>query len=227
LPAGLTDFHLMNNGKEPHHLTLIRLAPGQTPANLANLDPSKPLPEGMTMAGGPNFAAPGGTAEAMVELQPGNYVMVCFIPASDGKPHLLHGMVHPLTVTANPAGSAAAPTPDITLKLSDYSFEPTPALTAGHHVIKIENAGPQPHELVLVKLATGKTAQDFLQWAEKLQGPPPGTPAPGVTMLSSGGIAFITADLTAGDYAMFCFFQDAKDGKPHFMHGMVKQVTVM
>src|SRR5437867_7890163 len=99
LPAGLTDFHLMNNGKEPHHLTLIRLAPGQTPADLAKMDPSKPMPEGMTMPGGPNFAAPGGTAEAMVDLQPGNYVMVCLIPASDGKPHLLHGMVHPLTVT--------------------------------------------------------------------------------------------------------------------------------
>jgi hypothetical protein len=228
LPAGLTAFHLMNNGKELHHLVLIRLAAGQTPADLAKLDPAQPLPEGMVMVGGPNPANPGGgTAESIVELKPGNYVMACFIPAStDGKPHIMHGMVRPLTVTASQVESQA-PTPDVTLKLSDYAFESTPALTGGHHVIRVENDGPQLHELVLVKLDAGKTVQDFLQWAEKLQGPPPGTPVPGVSLISKGEINFITLDLVPGEYGMFCFVQDSKDGKPHFMHGMVKQVTVM
>jgi hypothetical protein len=35
-----------------------------------------------------------------------------------------------------------------------------------------------------------------------------------------------TADFVPGKYALICFLPDAKDGKPHFMHGMVQEVTV-
>ena len=41
-----------------------------------------------------------------------------------------------------------------------------------------------------------------------------------------GGAAYVTVDFTPGDYAFVCFLPDAKDGKPHFEHGMVKQVHV-
>jgi hypothetical protein len=33
-------------------------------------------------------------------------------------------------------------------------------------------------------------------------------------------------DFTPGDYGMVCFAPDLKDGKPHFVHGMVQQITV-
>ena len=29
-----------------------------------------------------------------------------------------------------------------------------------------------------------------------------------------------------GSYALICFVPDAKDGKPHAMHGMLKTLTV-
>jgi len=35
-----------------------------------------------------------------------------------------------------------------------------------------------------------------------------------------------TADLAAGDYGFICFVPDAKDGKPHMMHGMMQQFAV-
>ncbi len=35
-----------------------------------------------------------------VDLTPGNYLLVCFVPdANDGKPHLEHGMIMPITIS--------------------------------------------------------------------------------------------------------------------------------
>jgi hypothetical protein len=36
----------------------------------------------------------------------------------------------------------------------------------------------------------------------------------------------VTLTLTAGEYGLLCFIPDAKDGKPHFVHGMIKQFVV-
>jgi hypothetical protein len=33
-------------------------------------------------------------------------------------------------------------------------------------------------------------------------------------------------EFTPGEYGMLCFIPDAKDGKPHIAHGMMKQFTV-
>jgi hypothetical protein len=227
LASGLTTFHLMNEGKELHHLVLVRLAPGQLAADLQKLNPEAPPPPGLVLIGGPNFSAPGGTAEATVDLKPGNYAMLCVIPSSlDGKLHLMKGMIRPLTVTEGTV-VVQAPSPDLTIKLSDYSFEASGPLTAGHHVIRIENTAAQVHELVFVKLEPGKTQQQLLEWLAKPMGPPPGAPVNGASPLSTGEANFVTVELTPGEYALICFVSDAKDGKPHFMHGMTKSITVM
>jgi hypothetical protein len=44
--------------------------------------------------------------------------------------------------------------------------------------------------------------------------------------MAKGAAAYVTIDFTPGDYALVCFLPDAKDGKPHFTHGMVKQIHV-
>ncbi len=44
--------------------------------------------------------------------------------------------------------------------------------------------------------------------------------------MQKGSTAYITADFTPGDYALICFLPDAKDGKPHFTHGMIQQVHI-
>ena len=51
-------------------------------------------------------------------------------------------------------------------------------------------------------------------------------PMGGVTFLDKGGKGSFTADLSAGDYGLICFVPDAKDGKPHFVHGMMKTIKV-
>jgi len=228
LTAGVTAFRLMNHGQEFHHLVLIRLPEGQTIADFQKLNPAAPMPEGMVHKGGPNAAAPGGAVEATVELQPGRYVAVCMIPSADGQVHMLKGMMHELAVIpAQHAAGAQAPTPDVTIKLSDYAFETSRPLTAGRQVIRVENAGSQWHELVFVKLDSGKTVGDFVQWGEKPQGPPPAVPVDGVSPLGPGEWNTVTVDLAPGDYGFVCFLPDTKDGKPHLMHGMMHQFKVM
>lgn len=221
LPSGVTTFHLMNGGKEFHHLVLMKVPA----AALQKMDPNAPPPADLVVVGGPNAAPPGGTSEATVDLSPGEYTMVCLVPGPDGQPHMLKGMTHTLIVTQR-TGTAVMPTPDMTVKLTDYAFGIADTLAAGHHVIRIENDGPQMHELVLVKLEPGKSAQDFLAWAEKLTGPPPGSPLNGASPMTTGGVNTVAVDLTPGNYALVCFVTDSKDQKPHFMHGMVKQITV-
>jgi len=41
-----------------------------------------------------------------------------------------------------------------------------------------------------------------------------------------GGEASATLPIDAGQYVIVCFIPDAKDGKPHSAHGMVKQITI-
>jgi hypothetical protein len=141
--------------------------------------------------------------------------------------HAAKGMVRPFEVTAAPSGAATSlPETDVTVKLVDFDFQFSKPLTAGKQRIMVENAGPQAHELVLVKLAAGKTIQDFATWAESMKGPPPAEPVGGVGVLENGMRATFTADLTAGDYGLICFVPDAKDGKMHLEHGMMKNFKV-
>ena len=222
LHSGLTSFHLMNSGKEMHHLIILKLAEGQSVADLARPGPP---PANLVMSGGPNVAPPEGTAEAVVDLQPGRYALLCVIPSADGMPHVAKGMSKEVIVIPGET-APAAPTPDITISLSDYDFTLSKPLAAGRHVVKIENTAAQPHELVLVKLEPGKTVQQAVEWLEKMQGPPPGTPlGMGVSPLSSGQVNYVTMDLTPGEYGFICFLP-APDGRIHVAHGMIKQVSV-
>jgi uncharacterized cupredoxin-like copper-binding protein len=137
----------------------------------------------------------------------------------------MKGMVKPLTVTAS-SNQARAAAPDARITLRDYSYEVTPEIAAGKRTIRVENAAAQPHELILVRLAPGKSATDMVAWLEKMQGPPPGAPVGGATLLSHGASNDVTADFTAGEYALLCMVPDVGDGKPHVAHGMVQQITV-
>lgn len=229
IPAGITSFRLMNHGKELHHLTLVRLAEGMTPADLARMQPNAPLPAGLTFEGGPNYSVPGGAIEAVVDLKPGNYAAICAIPSPDGVVHMAKGMVHSFVVVAasdTAKAVASAPEADIVIKLADYSFTPSAPLTAGRHVIRVENNGTQWHELVFVKLEPGKTVEELARYAEKPEGPPPGGPVDGVAPLSPGESNTITVSLTPGEYGFLCFLPDTKDGKPHLVHGMIQQISV-
>jgi hypothetical protein len=228
IPAGLTEFRLQNRGTEMHHVMLIRLDPGKTMKDLFGaMKPDGPLPSWAHEAGGPNTPGPGGNSEAILRLVAGRYAMICVIPSPDGKPHVMKGMAKEVVVT--PAVSKAA-NADVrvksTMTLADYAFQLSQPLSAGKQTIRVKNAAAQAHEVVVVRLQPGKKVTDMLAWMEKMEGPPPGMPIGGTTPMAKGEENIVTLDLTPGEYGLVCFAPDSKDGKPHFMHGMVTQFSI-
>lgn len=227
ISAGLTTFHLVNEGPNLHHVQLVRLDSGKTAADFeAALKNPGPPPRWATFVGGPNAPAPGASFDATFDVPAGNYVVTCLVDIPDHTPHFAKGMTRPLTVVAAAGTPAVAPTADITVSLTDYAFDVKGALTAGKHTVKIENNGPQPHELELIRFEPGKTMKDLGAWMAKPEGPPPAVPIGGVAATAIGTASFVTFDLTPGKYVMVCFIPDGKDGKPHLDHGMMKEFTI-
>jgi len=227
VPSGAVSLRLVNSGKEFHQAQIVRLDQGKTVADLeAAMKHEGPPPPWLHFVGGPNGIGPGQEATSISSLAPGNYALVCLIPSPDGVSHLMKGMIQPFEVSAGGA-EAALPVASDTVRLGDYTFEPGRPITAGQHTFLVTNGAQQPHELVLLRLAPGKTVKDFGVWAESgMKGPPPALPLGGVAVIEHGDSGVFTADLTPGEYGMICFVPDAKDGKPHLMHGMIKQITV-
>jgi uncharacterized cupredoxin-like copper-binding protein len=231
IAAGRTEFRLVNQGPALHHVAIMRLSDGKSLADLAAaIRPDSPvLPEWAVEVGGPNAAMPGGEANATLMLEPGRHVMLCFVPGDDGRPHMMKGMMKEVTVAPRPRAQLvrrAHPAADVVMTLADYGFAFSKPITAGTRTIRVTNAAAQPHEAIVVKLAPGATAAGFVAALEKSQGPPPGALVAGVTGIARGRWVDVTAEFTPGEYALICFVPDAKDGKPHVAHGMVKQFRV-
>lgn len=228
IPAGMTTFELLNQGQELHHVTLFKLEGDHTLADLeaAMQTPSESM-DWLIALGGPNAAIPGGSANATLDLQPGNYAMLCVIPSPDGVPHLAKGMIKPLTVTPSQDATAEAPKADVTIELVDYNFVLSKPITAGRHMIKVINRGPQDHEVVFFKLARGKTPEDFMAATTNYDFANwPGVFWGGVSTMAKDQINYLTADFTPGQYLLLCFVPDVADGAPHIAHGMMQMITV-
>lgn len=232
VPAGVTTLRLVNRGTQLHHVQLNRLEDGKTVQDmLRDWKPGVPIPRYMTGDGGPTAALGGQTLEGTVVLKPGRYAIICWVPAPDGKLHLHKGMFGQVEVVGDAAAAAATPAlprADVTITMMDYGYL-LPDVKRGRRTFRVFNAGPQAHELVMVRLKPGKTAKDAAEWAERGQtGDAPGTMMGGVAALSVGRVAQFEAVMTPGEYALVCFVPDQKDGtgKPHVAHGMLRQFTV-
>jgi len=99
LAAGTHTIAITNKGPQPHEMFLARYAPGKTMKDLVSwVDKPQGPPPGDAV-GGVSAIANGSTNYITVNLTPGNYVLLCFIPdAKDGKIHVQHGMSKEFTV---------------------------------------------------------------------------------------------------------------------------------
>lgn len=235
VPAGWTHLRLINAGPSLHHAQLVKINDGKTFDTLmmalraprpANAPPPAP-PPWLKDIGSPNSPAPGDTSDVITNLEAGHYALLCFIPDSAGVPHVALGMSRALEVRETTGPTAAEPTADVEIKLTDYAFTESGPITAGHRTIRITNDGPQPHEIFMARLDSGVTVEHLVTWiAAGMHGRPPATPVGGTAGISNGGHAYVVTDLTPGNYALLCFLPDAKDGREHIAHGMMKQITV-
>lgn len=227
--AGWTKIRLVNEGQEPHHIWLVRLDEGRTLADLMQAlgDTTMVTPAWMHDVGGPQPIGQEGSGTAELMLEPGRHAIVCFIPSPDGQPHVAKGMVDELVVVPATGPVAMAPdSSDVVMTLTDYDFQFSAPLVAGTRSIEVRNSAGQPHEVLFVRLNEGTTVQQCLGWIESMEGPPPCMPAGGVTGIGNDDTVRLTLDLEAGRYGLICFVPDAADSRPHFLHGMIKEVDV-
>jgi hypothetical protein len=232
IAAGFTSFRLVNHGNELHMAQLIKIEGGKTFQDfLGAYDQAfrsvGRRPDWAPRRGGPGVADPHGESNAAMELEPGNYAWICLMNIPDGVPHIVkHRMAKPFVVVATGPSALAAPRANIVARLTDYAFELDKPLVTGRQTIRVENAGAEPHEIGLVKLAPSKTIDDLRAWLRKPDGPPPmSSSLGGVSSMAPNTTAFFDANLTPGDYALICVVT-APDGRSHIEHGMIRHVRV-
>lgn len=149
-----------------HTAVLVRLEPGRSAeefleAYRARAETGGERPAWAQYVGGPGVTPSQGESNVTLNLEPGSYVMFCDLPFPGHvlKPHALE--VRP------PSGEAlasSAPAPTVSVRLFDYRFQLSAPLTAGRHTIHVENIGVEPHQVILVVLAPGKTVDDLKVW---------------------------------------------------------------
>lgn len=249
IAGGIVRVAMTNNGKEDHHVAMLRLNPGVTQQQFRTTlaDTLKAAAtEGeaafgrlfavVTPAGGSGGAAPGKQDEMVLDLKQGEHVMVCFLPGPDGVPHIAKGMVKAINVTAPAAEQPSPPAVKGTVELADFAFTSLPEIGAGKTTVQVVNKGKEPHEMILLRPKGVTVAQ--LQQILTSPPPPPGSAAPpagpppfeaagGFFGVEPGGRGWATLNLTAGEYLMVCFFPSpANQGKPHLALGMIRPLTV-
>jgi hypothetical protein len=166
---------------------------------------------------GPGLTSAGQTAETSVYLEPGTYLLECYVK-TNGVFHSYnplpsaYGMVHELTVTEE-SSNAAEPSATLTITLSsargvEVQGDPTP----GEHTVAVYFEDQQIHEhflghdVHLVRLESDTDIEELAIWMDWSQPTGLETPAPaeflgGTHEMPAGGTAYFTVRLEPGRYA--------------------------
>jgi hypothetical protein len=100
LTSGSQAIRVVNAATQTHEIALFRLLPGRTVEDVMAWGATYAGEPPMTAAGGVPAMPPGQEVVMHVDLEPGSYVALCFVPdAHDGAPHLAHGMAYPFTIS--------------------------------------------------------------------------------------------------------------------------------
>lgn len=92
--AGRTQFTMTNEGDERHVMYLFKLADGATIDEVLESEGE----EGFDFDAESDTAAAGEQSILTVDLTPGDWAMICYIPTADGTPHFVEGMQTAFTV---------------------------------------------------------------------------------------------------------------------------------
>jgi len=167
--------------------------------------------------GGPGLLSPGRTGETTVYLEPGHYILECYVK-SEGVFHTTSpgdgklGMVLDLTVTDEQT-NAPEPTANVTLSVNNTGMEIVGgALKTGMNSIRVNFVeqqalpsfvGNDVHLMSAEGEESIRLADAWLDWraSDGLEDPSPVTFMGGVNDMPAGSHAYFTADLQPGDYA--------------------------
>jgi len=250
IPSGWVRVTMENKGAEAHHAQFLKLADGVTSNDFLNALMTEGEAALATVLGygGTGAVDPGSSSEAVVWLDPGNYVVTCFVSGPDNVPHFAKGMLVPFSVIEGD-GTSQPPTEDAAVELVDFGFNTLPAeFPAGKTTIKATNSGAEMHELTVLSPIEGVTVDEILAMfsappaspeseemdhedmaspAAEASGPPPFHFNGGLQGIMPGMTGYAVLDLAPGEYLAFCGIPSpANGGAPHFMLGMAATFTV-
>jgi hypothetical protein len=167
--------------------------------------------------GGPGFLSPGRTGRTAVYLEPGRYILECYVK-SDGVFHTTSpgegrlGMSMDLTVT-DAKSTAPEPKANVTLTVSNAGIEIADgALEPGSNTIRVDFVEQQQfpsfvgNDVHLMRVDgedSIRLADAWLDWRTKdgLEDPSPVTFLGGINDMPAGSHGYFTVDLPPGDYA--------------------------
>jgi hypothetical protein len=260
IPSGWTTFRFNNESGLIHFAVLQRLPDGiglkdqqeqvapvfQKGMDLLNAGESEAalekfgeLPEWfgrIVFMSGPGLVSAGKTGETSVYLEPGSYLLECYVK-TNGVFHSYnpspsaYGMVHELTVTHDSSG-APEPTATMTLRLSsERGIEVQGDPTAGQHTVAVHFEDQQIHEnfvghdVHLVRLEQDTDIDQLAIWMDWSQPTGLETPEPaeflgGTHEMPAGGTAYFTVRLEPGRYAWIAEVTNPAE------KGMLKTFTI-
>ena len=241
IPAGWTTFRFVNGSPMIHFAIIERMPEGQglvsqqtevAPVFQRGMDL---LAEGdadaamaafgelpawfgeIVFLGGPGLTSPGLTSEATVHLEPGTYLLECYVK-TDGVFHSynpdpqIQGMVREFTVTET-SSEAPRPEPTVLMAISSTSGiemaqTPSPGVQtlAVHFTDQTVYENFVGHDVHLFRLPDDLAPTEVEAWMdwtrpEGLQTPAPAEFLGGLNEMPAGSTGYITVDLTPGRYA--------------------------
>lgn len=251
--SGWVTFRMRNEGKEHHFFLLNRLPDGKTFENYQEevgtpfdtvwhalltgaVDKAEAgqmlgrlLPEwyaSVRQMGGAGLLAPGRSVRTTVNLEPGTYVMECYVKTADGTFHTSLGMMLPITVTGVPSGGSA-PDAGIEITLSNFQIAVEGEVTPGEHTVAVHfEEHPEfglGNDVHVVRLEAGTDLDEVVRWmdwmnVDGLRAPAPAVFVGGTQEMPVGYTAYFTIELLPGRYA---WISEVTAGD-----GMVKEFTV-
>ena len=178
--------------------------------------------------GGAALTEPGERARVTIDLEPGTYVLECYVKRPDGTWHTELGMQRTVVVASNEQPTdAAPPEPDATMTLSNYEIEIAGHIPAGPSVIEVRAEsrpdGLMPHDINLFRLEEGVAVPEIVEWMdwmepEGFRAPAPGRSLGGMEHLSPDRAGYVHLDLEPGSYAWV--------SEGYGDRGMVREFTV-
>jgi len=241
IAAGWTTFRLRNESGMTHFAALERMpqgvgiaeqqaqvAPvfqqgmdllnaGQGDAAMAKFGELPPWFAEIVFMGGPGMTGPGQVSETTVYLEPGVYLLECYVKTggifhSYNPSPEAYGMVLELAVVGE-AQASAGPEASLTVSISaDYGIRMDGVPVAGSHTVAVQFVDQQVHEnfvlhdVHLVQLSDDTDMQaleDWMDWRlpQGLETPAPALFLGGVNEMPAGQTGFMNVELKAGRYA--------------------------
>jgi len=235
IPSGWTTIEFTNEGNEDHFLLIAKPPEGKTFDDYASgvLIPFNDvwyalrddgisqedamdklganLPEwfwAVEFIGGTGIIPAGATTQITLNLEPGSYVLECYMKNENGELHNVEGMMREITVTESPS-EASQPNADIAITLSNFEMNIEGDLKPGKHKFSVHvTEHPEQgfgHNVHVARVAPDTDVQEIQRYmnfmeVDGLQTPPPVQFIGGMHIIPQGNTGYFTADLEPGRY---------------------------